>query len=49
MLIQTKLGNKRFLFSTEMDGVAYAVTVQRGIRKPEIKTFWKRNLPSASC
>lgn len=44
-----KLGNKRFLFSKEMGGIAYVATIQRGKRKLEIKTFWKRNLSGASC
>lgn len=44
-----KLGNMKFLFSKEIGCIAYVATVQRGKRKLEIKTFWKKSLPGASC
>jgi hypothetical protein len=44
-----KLGNKLFLLSKEIDGTWYVVTVQRGKRKLQVKTMWKRSLPGASC
>ena len=42
-----KLGNKKFLLTKHIEGVYYIVTIQRGKRKLEIKTMWKR--PGASC
>ena len=44
-----RLGNKRFLLTKEVGGIWYVVTVQRGKRKLQIKTMWKRNVPGASC
>ena len=42
-----KLGNKKFLLTKDVSGVYYVVTIQRGKKKLEIKTMWKR--PGASC
>lgn len=42
-----KLGNKKFLLTKRIDDVFYVVTIQRGKRKLEVKTMWKR--PGASC
>jgi hypothetical protein len=42
-----KLGNKKFLLAKDIGGVYYVVTIQRGKKKLEIKTMWKR--PGASC
>lgn len=42
-----KLGNKKFLLTKRIGDVYYAVTIQRGKRKLQVKTMWKR--PGASC
>ena len=42
-----KLGNKKFLLTKQIDDVYYVVTIQRGKKKLEVKTMWKR--PGASC
>ena len=42
-----KLGNRKFELSKEIDDVYYVVTIQRGKRKLQVKTMWKR--PGASC
>ena len=42
-----KLGNRKFLLTKRIRDVFYVVTIQRGKRKLEIKTMWKR--PGASC
>ena len=43
-----KLGNKKFLLAKNMGDAVYLVTIQRGKRKLEIKTMWKRR-SGASC
>ena len=43
-----KLGNKKFLLTKSMGDTVYLVTIQRGKRKLEIKTMWKRR-SGASC
>ncbi len=43
-----KLGNKKFLLTKNMGHTVYLVTIQRGKRKLEIKTMWKRR-SGASC
>jgi hypothetical protein len=42
-----KLGNKKFLISKTIGDAFYVVTIQRGKKKIQIKTMWKR--PGASC
>ena len=42
-----KLGNKKFLVTKTIGDAFYVVTIQRGMRKIQIKTMWKR--PGASC
>ena len=42
-----KLGNKKFLLTKQIDDIYYVVTIQRGKKKLEVKTMWKR--PGASC
>ena len=42
-----KFGNKKFLLTKDISGVYYVVTIQRGKKKLEMKTMWKR--PGASC
>jgi hypothetical protein len=42
-----KLGNKKFLLTKRVGDVYYVVTIQRGKRKLQVKTMWKR--PGASC
>jgi len=44
-----KLGNSRLLFTKDIGDMAYVVTVSRGEKKLEIKTFWKRKMSGASC
>lgn len=44
-----KLGNKLFLLTKRVGGTWYVVTVQRGKRKLQVKTMWKRDVPGASC
>ncbi|MDO4289994.1 MAG: hypothetical protein Q4C41_02030 [Eggerthellaceae bacterium] len=49
-LIDTdKLGNKKFLLQKDIDGKIYVVTIQRGKRKLQIRTMWKKNRSGASC
>ena len=43
-----KLGNKKFLLTKLVGDEYYVVTIQRGKRKLEVKTMWKRR-PGASC
>ena len=43
-----KLGNKKFLLTKSTGDTVYLVTIQRGKRKLEIKTMWKRR-SGASC
>lgn len=42
-----KHGNKRFLLSKRVGDLYYVVTVQRGKKRLEVKTMWKK--PGASC
>jgi len=42
-----KLGNMKFLLTKRVGDLFYVVTIQRGKRKLEVKTMWKR--PGASC
>ena len=42
-----KMGNKKFLLTKRVGDLYYVVTIQRGMRKLEVKTMWKR--PGASC
>lgn len=42
-----RLGNARFMLIKNLDGTAYLATVQRGRKKLEIRTFYKRK-PGAS-
>ena len=42
-----RLGNKRFELMKRIGNVFYVITVQRGERKLEVKTMWKK--PGASC
>ncbi|MEI3376375.1 MAG: hypothetical protein V8R08_00795 [Coriobacteriales bacterium] len=42
-----KLGNKKFELVKEINDVYYVVTIQRGKKKLQVKTMWKR--PGASC
>ena len=42
-----KLGNKKFLLTKLIGDAFYVVTIQRGRKKLEVKTMWKR--PGASC
>ncbi|MCI8469250.1 MAG: hypothetical protein HFJ75_07165 [Eggerthellaceae bacterium] len=44
-----KLGNKKFVLTKNLSSTVYLVTIQRGKRKLEIKTMWKKNQPGASC
>lgn len=44
-----KLGNKKFLLSKDLGNTVYVVTIQRGKRKLEIKTMWKKKRSGASC
>ncbi len=44
-----KLGNKKFLLQKDVGGTVYVVTIQRGKRKLQIKTMWKRDRSGASC
>lgn len=43
-----KLGNKKFLLKKNIQGTVFLVTIQRGNRKLEIKTMWKKK-SGASC
>lgn len=43
-----KLGNRKFLIVHQKKETVFMVTVQRGKRKLEVKTFWKC-LSGASC
>lgn len=42
-----KMGNKKFLLTKQVGDLYYVVTIQRGKKKLEVKTMWKR--PGASC
>ena len=42
-----KMGNKKFLLTKQVGDLFYVVTIQRGKKKLEVKTMWKR--PGASC
>ena len=42
-----KMGNKKFELVKEIDEVYYVVTIQRGKRKPQVKSMWKKL--GASC
>ena len=42
-----RLGNKRLELVKRIDDAFYVITVQRGERKLEVKTMWKK--PGASC
>ena len=42
-----KMGNKKFELVKEIGAVYYVVTIQRGKRKLQVKTMWKK--PGASC
>ena len=42
-----KMNNKKFLLTKQIGDLYYVVTVQRGKKKLEVKTMWKR--PGASC
>ena len=42
-----KMGNKKFLLTKQVGNQYYVVTIQRGKKKLEVKTMWKR--PGASC
>ena len=42
-----KMNNKKFLLTKQVGDLYYVVTVQRGKKKLEVKTMWKR--PGASC
>ena len=44
-----KRGNKKLLFQKDCDGMVYIATVERGEDKVEVRTFWKRRVPGASC
>lgn len=44
-----KLGNKKFVIRKDIEGCIYLVTAQKGKRKLEIKTMWKKNRSGASC
>lgn len=44
-----KLGNRKFVLTKDLGSTVYIVTIQRGKRKPEIKTMWKVNQSGASC
>lgn len=46
---QDKLGNKRLLITKDIGDIAFVATVTRGNRKLEVKTFWKKRVPGASC
>jgi len=47
--ITDKLGYKKLLFQKNCDGLIYIATVERGENKMEVRTFWKKRVPSASC
>lgn len=42
-----RLGNKKFELVKSIEDVYFVVTVQRGEKKLEVKTMWKK--PGASC
>lgn len=44
-----KLGNKKFLLRKDIDGEVFVVTIQRGKKKLQVKTMWKKKKPGASC
>lgn len=44
-----KLGNKKYLVAKQFDSRYYVAVIQRGKKKLEIKTFWKKRSPGASC
>ena len=44
-----KLGNKKFLLTKDLASMVYVVTIQRGKRKLEVKTMWKKKRSGASC
>lgn len=45
-----KLGNKKFLLEKTINDTIFVVTIQRGKRKLEIKTMWKKKkMSGASC
>lgn len=40
-----RLGNRKFLLARRVGGVYYVVLVQRGRRRLQVKTMWKRSAP----
>jgi hypothetical protein len=44
-----KLGNRRFIFSKKIEGTDYAAAIERGKRKMEVRSFWRKKVSGASC